>query len=88
MRKRPTRKSMALWLAVLVAAAVCGAASDAMAQTPYVPYFGKNLVRYDRFDWQIYTTEHFQIYYYPRSSSTSSGWRATPRAPTSRSAPS
>ena len=65
MRKRPTRKSMALWLAVLAAATVLGAAADAMAQTPFVPYYGKNLVRYDRFDWQIYTTEHFEIYYYP-----------------------
>jgi len=65
MRKRPTRTSMALWLAVLVAAAACGSVSDATAQTPYMPYYGKNLVRYDRFDWQIYKTEHFEIYYYP-----------------------
>ena len=65
MRKRPTRKSMALRMAVLVAAIVFSAASDAMAQTPYMPYYGKNLVRYDRFDWQIYKTEHFEIYYYP-----------------------
>ena len=65
MRKRPTRKSTALWLAVLVAAIVFSAAPDATAQTPYMPYYGKNLVRYDRFDWQIYKTEHFEIYYYP-----------------------
>ena len=37
----------------------------ASAQTPYIPYFGKNQVRYDNFRWQIYTTEHFEIYYYP-----------------------
>jgi hypothetical protein len=65
MRKRPTRTIPALWLAVLVAAAVVSAANEAAAQTPYVPYYGKNLVRYDRFDWQIYKTEHFEIYYYP-----------------------
>ena len=65
MRIRPTRKSLALWLAVFVAAVACGLASDATAQTPYMPYYGKNLVRYDRFDWQIYKTEHFEIYYYP-----------------------
>ena len=65
MRKRPTRRSMALWLALLVAATVLCAASDTTAQTPYMPYYGKNLVRYDRFDWQIYKTEHFEIYYYP-----------------------
>jgi len=34
-------------------------------QTPFVPYFGKNQVRYDRFDWHIYKTDHFEIFYYP-----------------------
>ncbi|HEX5475727.1 MAG TPA: hypothetical protein VFX12_13790 [Vicinamibacterales bacterium] len=38
----------------------------ASAQTPFVPYFGKNTkIRYDHFDWHIYTTDHFEIYYYP-----------------------
>ena len=37
----------------------------ASAQTPYIPYFGKNQIRYDHFDWQIYETEHFEIFYYP-----------------------
>ena len=40
-------------------------ATPAFAQTPFVPYFGKNEVRYDSFKWQIYTTDHFEIYYYP-----------------------
>ena len=35
------------------------------AQTPYVPYFNKNKVRYDKFAWHIYQTDHFEIYYYP-----------------------
>ena len=35
------------------------------AQTPFFPYFGKNQIRYDNFRWQIYTTDHFEIYYYP-----------------------
>src|SRR6185436_14364707 len=30
------------------------------------PYFGKNSVRYDKFDWLIYKTDHFEIYYYPQ----------------------
>ena len=34
-------------------------------QTPYVPYFGKNRVRYDKFEWHIYKTDHFDIFYYP-----------------------
>src|SRR5687767_11810869 len=37
----------------------------ASAQTPFIPYFGKNQIRYDNFQWQIYTTDHFEIYYYP-----------------------
>jgi hypothetical protein len=35
------------------------------AQTSYQPYFGQYRVRYDRFDWYIYPTDHFEIYYYP-----------------------
>jgi hypothetical protein len=51
---------------VLVAtAAITGLAATASAQTPFVPYFGKNQIRYDNFRWHIYTTDHFEIYYYP-----------------------
>ena len=53
---------------VLVAAfmaALLLAPSLASAQTPYIPYYGKNQIRYDNFEWQIYTTDHFEIYYYP-----------------------
>jgi hypothetical protein len=38
---------------------------QASAQTSYYPYFGKNRIKYDSFQWHIYTTEHFEIYYYP-----------------------
>jgi hypothetical protein len=38
----------------------------ALAQTPYFPYYGKNQVRYDKFDWHVYQTEHFDIYFYPQ----------------------
>jgi hypothetical protein len=41
------------------------AASTAAAQTAFVPYYGKNQIKYDNFDWQIYQTEHFEIFYYP-----------------------
>ncbi len=40
-------------------------AGTAAAQTPFVPYFGKNNIHYDQFKWHIYTTDHFEIYYYP-----------------------
>jgi hypothetical protein len=50
---------------VLTAAIVAGWSAIAAAQTPYVPYFGKNNIHYDTFKWEIYTTDHFEIYYYP-----------------------
>ncbi len=67
MRTR-TRRALAGRLAgVLSALVVLAAAEAAQAQTPYVPYYGKNQVRYDTFRWQIYTTDHFEIYYYPET---------------------
>ncbi len=60
------RRLRMLTLPLLVAGlALLGLPVAADAQTPYVPYFGKNRVRYDRFDWHIYKTDHFDIYYYP-----------------------
>jgi hypothetical protein len=44
---------------------VAGFAAEALAQTPYIPYYGKNKIRYTNFEWHIYTTDHFEIYYYP-----------------------
>jgi hypothetical protein len=53
-------------LIVLIATlAVLAGVREAAAQTEFVPYFGKNQIRYDNFEWQIYTTDHFEIYYYP-----------------------
>ena len=41
--------------------------ASGMATTPVgaQQYFGQNQVQYDRFDWQVKETEHFQIFYYP-----------------------
>src|SRR4051812_27812892 len=52
-------------IAGLAAALLCGHATLAGAQTAMVPYFGKNNPHYDKFEWHIYTTDHFEIYYYP-----------------------
>jgi hypothetical protein len=41
------------------------AAMEAGAQTPFFPYYQKNRIKYDRFEWHIYTTDHFEIFYYP-----------------------
>ncbi len=50
---------------LLVSLLLAGGAAPALAQTPMVPYFGKNNIHYDKFRWMIYTTDHFEIYYYP-----------------------
>ena len=64
MSNRPSRGAL-LATVVALLAALGLAPGLASAQTPYIPYFGKNQIRYDNFKWQIYTTEHFEIYYYP-----------------------
>jgi hypothetical protein len=50
--------------ALFALAAHCLAPPPAEAQTPYIPYFGKNQVRYDNFEWWTYETDHFVIYFY------------------------
>ena len=47
-----------------VAVLLCFLASEARGQ--YVlNYFGRNKVHYTEFNWNILSTEHFEIYYYP-----------------------
>ena len=60
-RGTPTPTSVVL----LTLALMLGAGLDAYAQTAYFPYYGKNRIRYDDFKWKIYTTDHFEFYYYP-----------------------
>src|SRR5215471_13867455 len=38
---------------------------SASAQTPFVPYYNKNRIKYDHFNWHTYQTDHFEIYFYP-----------------------
>ena len=52
-------------LGTVFALAVLACAAPVAAQTPYVPYYGKNQIRYDKFEWYRYETDHFIIYYYP-----------------------
>ncbi len=43
-----------------------GWAAESMAQNQqFYPYYGKNRVKYDDFEWHIYETDHFEIFYYP-----------------------
>ena len=53
-------------VAGLVCLLAVGWAAESMAQSnQFNPYFGKNRVKYDKFDWHIYETDHFEIFYYP-----------------------
>ena len=66
MRTRtPRGTSTPAGVALLTLALFFSAGLDAFAQTSYIPYYGKNRIRYDDFKWKIYTTDHFEIYYYP-----------------------
>jgi hypothetical protein len=35
------------------------------ASAQFVPYYGKNKIKYDNFAWRIYKSPHFEVYYYP-----------------------
>src|SRR3954447_8917092 len=65
MRTRTPRGFVAPMALALLAFFLFGPVGEAFGQTPYVPYFGKNRIRYNDFKWQIYKTDHFEIYYYP-----------------------
>ena len=64
MRTRTSKGFLTPALVILTSLAAFTATPVAEAQTGYIPYFGKNQIRYDKFDWQIYQTDHFEIYYY------------------------
>jgi WD40-like Beta Propeller Repeat len=61
--RAPTRRAITLPVAICLLLAFM--AGELFAQTPFIPYFGKNRIHYDTFRWHIYTTDHFEIYYYP-----------------------
>lgn len=66
MHTRARGRSLApLALGLVAAIAIVAGAQSAAAQTGFAPYYGKNQIRYDTFEWSIYTTDHFEIYYYP-----------------------
>src|ERR1019366_9700865 len=60
-----TRLLRTLFLTLGVALLAMALPSPAAAQSSMVPYYGKNHIKYDKFEWHIYTTAHFEIYYYP-----------------------
>lgn len=61
----PRGRSLVPVALLLAGVLVAASGREVAAQTGFIPYYGKNQIRYDKFDWQIYTTDHFEIYYYP-----------------------
>lgn len=55
-------------LRLLAAAlAAAGLAATATAPEAAAQYFGRNKVQYERFNFRLFETEHFKIYYYPEA---------------------
>ena len=65
MRMRHSRMLPILVGSSIMALAALAMPAPVTAQTPFVPYFGKNRVHYNKFEWHIYRTDHFEIFYYP-----------------------
>jgi hypothetical protein len=59
------RKSQGLIFACLALLLLTATTKGVTAQSQNIPFYGKNRVKYDKFDWHIYQTDHFEIYYYP-----------------------
>jgi hypothetical protein len=55
---RIIKKCFFLFLFVLIGASL------SFSQMVYFPYYGKNKVLYTKFDWKVYKTDHFDIFYY------------------------
>jgi hypothetical protein len=64
-RSASHRWSLVVLAVAALAVAGAGHPSPASAQTGFIPYYGKNNIHYDTFDWNVYQTDHFEIYYYP-----------------------
>jgi hypothetical protein len=57
--QRPSGRASLIALMMVVAGLALPARADAQ-------YFGRNKVQYDRFDFRVLQTEHFDVHYYPR----------------------
>jgi hypothetical protein len=62
MTPRATNRAL---LAALLPALLLHHAAPAARGQAMIPYYGKNKVKYDQFDWRVYKSPHFEVYYYP-----------------------
>ena len=49
----------------LTLALALGLSGARPADAQFFPYYGKNKVTYDNFNWRVYKSPHFEVYYYP-----------------------
>jgi Tol biopolymer transport system component len=63
-RPRTLRRPVFAALLVLAALAPMALVAPAPADAQIFGYFGKNKITYEEFDWQIYHSTHFDVYYY------------------------
>ncbi|HEY0971235.1 MAG TPA: hypothetical protein VGE02_09730 [Gemmatimonadales bacterium] len=52
------------WRRAAAVALVAALAAVPAGRLPAQGYFGQNQVQYDRFDWKVLETEHFQVHFY------------------------
>src|SRR5512142_1472371 len=50
---------------VLLAALAAALLAPQPAAAQFIPYYGKNKVKYDNFAWRVYRSPHFEVFYYP-----------------------
>lgn len=61
---RPSAQAVSLPLLLVLLAGLTWSIWAAPASAQYYGSFGKNKITYERFDWQIYHSPHFDIYFY------------------------
>ena len=69
--------------AALVSVTLVAAAGEAAAQG----YFGQNQVQYERFNWRVLETEHFQVHFYQGLETTARIAGSSPRVSDPRPGP-
>ncbi|MGH9382206.1 MAG: hypothetical protein ACRD2Z_16585 [Thermoanaerobaculia bacterium] len=65
MRRIPRRYPILLILGSLLLLPLAEAGAQGLGYRAGVTQFGKNKVQWRYFDWQIYASPHFKVYYYP-----------------------
>src|SRR5512135_482191 len=50
---------------LLTLAALAAVLVPQPAAAQFIPYYGKNKVKYDNFAWRVYKSPHFEVFYYP-----------------------